>query len=90
MHRREFLSTAAVASLAAVEPSKNVMPIIDTHQHLWDLKKFRLPWIKDGDALAKDRLPLGRHQRPVGAGEDRSSGRPSGSRDVSRQNSCAG
>src|SRR4051812_13849582 len=21
------------------------MPIIDTHQHLWDLAKFRLPWV---------------------------------------------
>lgn len=30
-------------------------PIIDTHQHLWDLTKFELPWTKDAEvsSLAK-------------------------------------
>ena len=27
------------------------IPIIDTHQHLWDLDKFRLPWLADAPAL---------------------------------------
>src|SRR5688500_18442970 len=31
-------------------------PIIDTHQHLWDLSKFRLPWHKDSPAMAKSHL----------------------------------
>jgi predicted TIM-barrel fold metal-dependent hydrolase len=26
-------------------------PIIDTHQHLWDLKRFRLPWLKEGSPI---------------------------------------
>jgi predicted TIM-barrel fold metal-dependent hydrolase len=30
-----------------------MIPIVDTHQHLWDLNKFRLPWIKAGSPLAK-------------------------------------
>jgi len=30
-----------------------MIPIIDTHQHLWDLSRFRLPWQKDNPALAR-------------------------------------
>src|SRR5262245_32255512 len=32
------------------------LPIIDTHQHLWDLDKFRLPWIKKDNPLARNYL----------------------------------
>jgi L-fuconolactonase len=27
------------------------VPIVDTHQHLWDLGKFQLPWLKTAGAL---------------------------------------
>ena len=30
-----------------------LIPIVDTHQHLWDLKKFNLPWTKGNDILAR-------------------------------------
>ncbi len=30
-----------------------VLPIVDTHEHLWDLTKFRLPWTKDEKTLAR-------------------------------------
>jgi len=30
-----------------------MIPIIDTHQHLWDLTIFRLPWQKDNPKLAR-------------------------------------
>lgn len=33
------------------KPLANSLPIIDTHQHLWDLTKFNLPWTKDVPAL---------------------------------------
>lgn len=26
----------------------NPVPIVDTHQHLWDLEKFQLPWLQNG------------------------------------------
>ena len=30
--------------------------IVDTHQHLWDLRKFRLPWLKGAPTLDKSFL----------------------------------
>ncbi len=58
--RRTFLKQAAVASVLARGPSRifgeppasaDRIPITDTHQHLWDLDRFRLPWIKKGSPL---------------------------------------
>jgi L-fuconolactonase len=54
LDRRTFLaaSAALAAPLAhAAEGRGPVIPIVDTHQHLWDLKKFRLNWIKKGSVL---------------------------------------
>lgn len=55
--RREFLQSLGVAAIAGAsgmldhqqtfakdELVTDQLPIIDTHQHLWDLKKFTLPW----------------------------------------------
>jgi L-fuconolactonase len=54
MNRREFLA-ASVTTLAAAgaEETPAMLPIVDTHQHLWNLTKFRLPWVKEGDPLAR-------------------------------------
>src|SRR5207248_1513316 len=56
MNRREFLAAAAVAP-AGLRPrpaaaqkrdqpvaNPNKLPIVDTHQHLWDLTEFKLAW----------------------------------------------
>lgn len=32
------------------------MPIVDTHQHLWDLKRLRLPWLRSAGHLNRDHL----------------------------------
>ena len=56
--RRSFLKESVAlaaltrAGLIAAE-EKEVFPIIDTHQHLWDLKKFRLPWLSKNEALKR-------------------------------------
>jgi L-fuconolactonase len=33
-----------------------MVPILDPHQHLWDLGKFRLPWLEAGGPLARNFL----------------------------------
>lgn len=57
MDRREFLAATAAAVVAPVVVGQEkkdkpaMLPVIDTHQHLWDLTKFKLGWLKKGDAL---------------------------------------
>jgi predicted TIM-barrel fold metal-dependent hydrolase len=52
------LGTAAVAGSAeagapqAEDDPKNPR-IVDTHQHLWDLNRFRLPWVQKDSPLAR-------------------------------------
>jgi predicted TIM-barrel fold metal-dependent hydrolase len=58
MHRRTFLSAAAgvaATPLLAADPpkkdDKKMLPVIDTHQHLWDPAKLKLSWLKKGSPL---------------------------------------
>jgi len=48
-----FVSTGGPLSLhnafAKDAPVTDSLPIIDTHQHLWDVTKFKLPWHKGED-----------------------------------------
>ncbi len=51
MKRRDMLCAAGAAPIAALlaakssDAAEDLLPIIDTHQHLWDLKKFQPPWL---------------------------------------------
>jgi L-fuconolactonase len=64
--RRQFLEQTAATATAVVAAShvaaqakgkqavkETDIPIIDCHQHLWDLSKFKLPWIKPGGLLSR-------------------------------------
>ena len=42
---------AGVTVAGASAKDEERLPIVDTHQHLWDLKKVRLPWIEKGSNL---------------------------------------
>ncbi len=57
MRRRDFLKQTATVcgGLAAAELSAGEQPlaIVDTHVHLWDLNRFRLPWIQKDSPLAR-------------------------------------
>lgn len=64
MNRREFLAaTAATATACAAAHSKDkpMIPVVDTHQHLWDLNRFTLAWFDpstpDGKILGHSFTP---------------------------------
>lgn len=60
--RREFLASSAgflAASLVTPSRADDTQPlIIDTHQHLWDRSRFRLPWLETApEILTHDYRP---------------------------------
>ena len=77
MNRRRFLKRVSQATVATslMSPLRSVcaelkgdgsvappMPIVDTHQHLWDLSKFKLRWLSpplDRSFTMKDYLEAG-------------------------------
>lgn len=61
MTRRDAIKAAAVgvaASLASTSDAAQpqVPPIVDTHVHLWDLNRLRLPWIEKNSPLARSHV----------------------------------
>ena len=60
--RRNFLQAVAGVALAPAfaraekEPAA-MLPAIDTHQHLWDLTKVKLGWLKEGSPLLAQFTP---------------------------------
>jgi predicted TIM-barrel fold metal-dependent hydrolase len=60
--RRRFLQRTAALTVAAGLPTPApgyepaAMPIVDTHQHLWDLTRFKLPWLKGASKLDRSFL----------------------------------
>ncbi|MFC1739767.1 amidohydrolase family protein [Planctomycetota bacterium] len=61
MNRRQFLFGSAMLVIgckdvvwAGSKHPVSALEIVDTHQHLWNLSQFRLPWLKDGGELTRD------------------------------------
>lgn len=52
----EIGGAPALAEAPEKAAEQEQLPIVDTHQHLWDLKKFKLPWIKQGETLDRSYL----------------------------------
>ena len=58
-NRREFLCTVTGVSAALVAGeelsglAREEHPIIDTHQHLWDLSQLKLPWLDDAPEVLR-------------------------------------
>jgi len=44
-------STRTLGHAAAAPAAADPLPIIDTHQHLWDLDRQRVPWLEKGKGL---------------------------------------
>ena len=60
MNRRDFLQATGSAAFAAASSScallDSSMPdalIIDTHQHLWDRRQLKLPWLDDAPEILR-------------------------------------
>ncbi len=64
--RRQFLTQTAAAATAGLvaagapalvadepEVKPDALPMVDCHQHLWDLTKLKLPWLPDSGPLAR-------------------------------------
>ncbi|OHB60336.1 MAG: hypothetical protein A2167_00255 [Planctomycetes bacterium RBG_13_46_10] len=61
MNRRQFLLGSAifVAGCGDIDPTgpnptESNLSIVDTHQHLWNLRQFRLTWLQPGGELTRD------------------------------------
>lgn len=60
MNRRQFLIGSAASALGCAQLAEagpddsGSAQIVDTHQHLWELSRFRLPWLKPGGELTRD------------------------------------
>jgi predicted TIM-barrel fold metal-dependent hydrolase len=75
MNRRNFLAASAAAALPlspAHAEDKPVLPIVDTHQHLWDLEKLKLAWFDpktpEGKILGHSFTPKEYAEATKGAG----------------------
>src|SRR5215469_5341129 len=58
--RREFVGAMAVAGMASVGSGEAgaAQGIVDPHFHIWDLARFRLPWLEGAGPVLKRTFTL--------------------------------
>lgn len=70
--RRQFLSTSAAAAVAvalnetvnaAVSNATADIPIVDTHQHLWDLSQVQPPWLSGAPKILSQTYGLAEYAK---------------------------
>jgi len=54
----DCLHTFAADRKETAVPASSPLPIVDTHQHLWDLSRFDLPWTKGEEVASLNRSYL--------------------------------
>lgn len=78
LSRRDFVIGGAAAAVITTEhlahsrEEKNMLPLIDTHQHLWDVTKFKLPWLPKDGVLARSYVMDDYRAAIAGTGIERS------------------
>lgn len=76
MNRRQFVTRSALAggaaalalqagSLAQAAPVRKPVRILDTHQHLWDLEKLKLPWLEGASDILRKKYWLAEYREAV-------------------------
>ncbi len=70
--RRQFLSTSSAAVVAvalnetvkaAASPATADIPIVDTHQHLWDLSQVQPPWLSGAPKILSQTYGLAEYAK---------------------------
>ncbi|MFP6677060.1 MAG: amidohydrolase family protein [Pirellulaceae bacterium] len=69
-NRREFLASSAVGIAtsaggrsAFAASGVDAGPILDTHQHLWDLEILNPPWVKEADEILRNKYDSAAYAR---------------------------
>lgn len=74
--RREFVAATAVTTTVWLTPAsaedQKMLPLIDTHQHLWDVNQFTLPWLPQSGVLARSYVMDDYREAIAGTGIERS------------------
>lgn len=58
-----FVSAVAPATARAADSQTELIPAVDTHQHLWDLTRLTLPWLKSAPEILSKNYGLAEYAK---------------------------